>query len=114
MEKSNTCSLSNTLAFSSIFLSIVICFVALIHVEVELHTHRELLQALSERRVDNVESCKESIASSLHSDSGEGKLGDQQRLPNQWRRWVTQFFRSCFYKCAKTPNTCTVEPLSSG
>ena len=87
---------------------------ALIHVEVELHTHRELLQALSQRRVDNVESCKESIASLLHSDLGEGKLGDQQKLPNQWRRWVTQSFRSCFYKCAKTPNTCTVEPLSRG
>ena len=71
---------SNTLAFSSIFLSLVVCFVALVHVEIELHAHREMLQVLSQQRADNFEPRKtvqnQPITSSFHSDSDEGKLRD--------------------------------------
>ena len=51
-ESSKMCLGSNTLAFSSIFLSLVVCFVALVHVEIELHAHREMLQVLSQQRAD--------------------------------------------------------------
>ena len=71
---------SNTLAFSSIFLSLVVCFVALVHVEIELHAHRQMLQVLSQQRADNFEPRKtvqnQPITSSFHSGSDEGKLGD--------------------------------------
>ena len=71
---------SKTLAFSSIFLSLVVCFVALVHVEVELHAHRQMLQVLSQQRADNFEPRKtvrnEPTTASIHSDSVEGKLRD--------------------------------------
>ena len=71
---------SNTLAFSSIFLSLVVCFVALVHVEIELHAHRQMLQVLSQQRADNFEPRKtvqnQPITSSFHCDSDEGKLRD--------------------------------------
>ena len=71
---------SNTLAFSSIFLSLVVCFVALVHVEIEFHAHRQMLQVLSQQRADNFEPRKtvqnQPITSSFHSDSDEGKLRD--------------------------------------
>ena len=71
---------SNTLAFSSIFLSLVVCFVALVHVEIELHAHRQMLQVLSQQRADNFEPRKtvqnQPITSSFHSDCDEGKLRD--------------------------------------
>lgn len=74
------CLGSNTLAFSSVFLSLVVCFVALVHVEIELHAHREMLQVLSQQRADNFEPRKtvqnQPITSSFHSDSDEGKLRD--------------------------------------
>ena len=53
MGTSKTRSVSNTLAFSSIVLSIV-CFVALVQVEVELHAHRKMLQVLTHHREGNV------------------------------------------------------------
>ena len=69
---------SNTLAFSSIFLSFVVCFVALVHVEVELHAHRQMLQVLSQQRADKFEPSKtvqnEPITSSFHRNSVEGRL----------------------------------------
>ena len=69
---------SKTLAFSSIFLSLVVCFVALVHVEVELHAHRQMLQVLSQQRADKIESRKtvqnEPITSSFHRNSVEGRL----------------------------------------
>ena len=69
---------SNTLAFSSIFLSFVVCFVALVHVEVELHAHRQMLQVLSQQRADKFEPRKtvqnEPITSSFHRNSVESRL----------------------------------------
>ena len=65
---------------TSIFLSLVVCFVALVHVEVELHAHRQMLQVLSQQRADNCEPRKtgrnEPNTASFHSDSVEGKLRD--------------------------------------
>ena len=64
---------------TSIFLPLVVCFVALVHVEVELHAHRQMLQVLSQQRADKFEPRKtvhEPTTSSFHSDSFEGKLRD--------------------------------------
>ena len=65
---------------TSIFLSLVICFVTMVHVEVELHAHRQMLQVLSQRRADKFEPRKmfemRPITSSFHIDSLEGKLRD--------------------------------------
>ena len=55
MEISKRRPVSNTVMFSSIFFSVAVCFVALIHVEIELHTHRQMLQALNQQREENVE-----------------------------------------------------------
>ena len=55
MEKSESRPVSNTVMFSSIFFSVAVCFVALIHVEIELHAHRQMLQALNQQRQENVE-----------------------------------------------------------
>ena len=49
METSKTLSVFNTLAFSSIFLPIV-CFMALVQVEVELHAHRKMLLVLTHHK----------------------------------------------------------------
>ena len=77
MESSKTRPVSNTLAFSSIFLSLVVCFLALVHVEVELHAHRQMLQVLSHQRTDNFGPRKtvhdEPISSLHNSDAVEGK-----------------------------------------
>ena len=74
MESSKMRPGSNTLAFSSIFLSFVVCFVALVHVEVELHAHRQMLQVLSQQRADKFEPRKtvqnEPITASFHRNYG--------------------------------------------
>ena len=44
----------NKLVFSSLFL-FVICFAGLIHVEIELYAHRQMLQALSQPKEEKVE-----------------------------------------------------------
>ena len=44
----------NKLVFSSLFF-FVICFAGLIHVEIELYAHRQLLQALSQPKEEKVE-----------------------------------------------------------
>ena len=77
MESSKTRPVLNTLGFSSIFLSLVVCFVALVHVELELHAHRQMLEVLSHQRTDNFGPHKtvhdEPISSLHNSDAGEGK-----------------------------------------
>ena len=82
MEKSKSRPFSNTVTFSSIFVSVAVCFVALIHVEIELHAHRKMLQALNQERQENVEPRNtihdETIADSLlkrflRGDSENGK-----------------------------------------
>ena len=54
MEKSKMTPVHNKLVFSSLFL-FVICFAGLIHVEIELHAHRQILQALSQPKEEKVE-----------------------------------------------------------
>ncbi|KAL9952573.1 hypothetical protein ACROYT_G039843 [Oculina patagonica] len=77
MEISKTRPVSNTVVFSSIFLS-VICFVGLIHVEIELHVHRQMLQVLNQQRVEKLElrntanDQNESVMKMPHSDSNKG------------------------------------------
>ena len=44
----------NKLVFSSLFL-FAICFAGLIHVEIELYAHRQMLQALSQLKEEKVE-----------------------------------------------------------
>ena len=57
MEKSKTPQVSHPSQFSSTIFSVTlaICFVALIHVEIELHVHRQMLQVLNQEREDSIE-----------------------------------------------------------
>ena len=77
MERSKTRPVSNTVAFSSVFLSVAVCLVTLIHVEIELHAHRRMLQVLNEQREENLELLnsvrQKTIDSLLHSDSDKGE-----------------------------------------
>ena len=54
MKPSKTGPVSKTLVFSLIALSFALCFVALIHVEIELHAHQKMLQVLTQQRQENV------------------------------------------------------------
>ena len=77
MESSKTRSVFNTLAFSSIVLSIV-CFMALVQVEVELHAHRKMLQVLTHNKEGNVSPSQtvnngELIAFPRHGFSSKGE-----------------------------------------
>ena len=76
METSKKGSVSNTLAFSSIVLSIV-CFMALVQVEVELHAHRKMLQVLTHNKEANVSPSQtgnnELIAFPRHGYSSKGE-----------------------------------------
>ena len=69
--------INNRLVFSSIVLSFAACFVALIHVEIDLHAHRKMLQVLTQQREESIHSREivndGSIASALCSDTGEGQ-----------------------------------------
>ena len=56
MEIPKTHRVTNTVMFSLIeALSIAVCFVALIHVEIELHAHRQMLRVLTQPRDENIE-----------------------------------------------------------
>ena len=57
MEKSKTTQVSHPSQFSSAIFSVTlaICLVALIHVEIELHVHRQMLQVLNQEREDSTE-----------------------------------------------------------
>ena len=76
METLKTRSVSNTPVFSSIVLSIV-CFVALVQVEVELHAHRKMLQVLTHHKEGNVAPSQtgnnELIAFPPHDHSSKGE-----------------------------------------
>nr|XP_058962172.1 collectin-12-like [Pocillopora verrucosa] len=54
MEKSKAKPVSNSLVFSSLFLSVV-CIAGLIHVEIELHAHRQMLQVLNQPKEEKLE-----------------------------------------------------------
>ena len=77
-EISKTRPVSNTVIFSSIFLS-VICFAGLIHVEIELHVHRQMLHVLNQEREEKLELRKtandgnEPVMKMLHSDLNKGE-----------------------------------------
>ena len=79
METSKNRPVSSTVMFSSIFLS-VICFAGLIHVELELHVHRQMLQALKQQREEKLElrntanDENESLIKMLQGDSMKGEL----------------------------------------
>ena len=78
MDKSKTCPISNTVVFSSIFLS-VIFLSGLIHVEIELHVHRQMLKVLNQQREEKVElrntarEGKEYVVKMSYSDTEKGK-----------------------------------------
>jgi len=74
MEKSKSGPVSNTVVLSLCF---AVCFVALIHVEIELHAHRQVLQVLNQQREENLEllnsTREKTIDSVLQSDSDKGE-----------------------------------------
>ena len=79
MEKAKTRPVSNTVVFSSIFLS-VICLSGLIHVEIELlHVHRQMLQVLNQQREEKLKlrntahEDKESVMKMSYSESNKGE-----------------------------------------
>ena len=78
MENTKSRTVSNTMMFLSIFLS-VICFAGLIHVEMELHVHRQMLQVLNQQREEKLElrtrahEDKEYVMKMLHRDREKGK-----------------------------------------
>jgi len=78
MEETKTRPISNTVVYSSIFLS-VICISGLIHVEMELRVHRQMLQVLNQQREEKVElrntahEDKESVMKMSHSESNKGE-----------------------------------------
>jgi len=77
MEKTKTRPVSSTVVFSSIFLS-VICLSGLIHVEMELHVHRQMLQVLNQQREEKLElrntapEDKEPVRKMSHSEYSKG------------------------------------------
>ena len=79
METSKNRSVSSTVMFSSMFLS-VLCFAGLIRVEIELRVHRQMLQVLNQQREEKIElrntanDENESVIKILHSDSNKGEL----------------------------------------
>ena len=75
MELSKSRPVSNTVVFSSIFFSVAVCFVALIHVEVELHAHRQMLRVLTQQREENLEPQK-----ALHDGAVASSLAKGERL----------------------------------
>ena len=48
--------ISKTLACSLVVFSFALCFVTLIHVEIELHAHRNMLQVLTLQREESIHS----------------------------------------------------------
>ena len=78
MEITKTRQVSSPVVFSSIFLS-VICFAGLIHVEMELYVHRQMLQVLNQQREEKLEDRntpledKESVMKMLHTDIKKGR-----------------------------------------
>ena len=78
MEKTKNRPVSSVVVFSSIFLS-VICFAGLIHVEMELHVHRQMLQILNQQREEKIvhrnteHEDKQPMMKIPYSESNKGK-----------------------------------------
>ena len=67
--------ISTALACSVVVFSFALCFVTLIHVEIELHAHRNMLQVLTLQREEGIHSRRtvndKLITSALPSDNGK-------------------------------------------
>lgn len=75
MERSKTVAFSNTVVTPSVFLSIAVCFVGLIHVEIELYAHREMLRVLNHQSEEKVELPNTvRVSRTLHSGLSGGEL----------------------------------------
>ena len=67
-------------AFSIVFICFAVCFVALIHLECEVHAQRQMLQVLTQRQREENNKPRNPehedpiavVLRSLRSDSGEG------------------------------------------
>ena len=87
ISKASLKPVSNALVFSSLFLS-VICFAGLIHVEIELHVHRQIQQVLNQPKEEKLELRNtandedESGMKMLYSDSDKGgfKHNDSENI----------------------------------
>ena len=55
MDRIKSQSFLSAVKFLSLYFSIAVCFAALIHVEIELKTHREILQSMNRCRQGNHE-----------------------------------------------------------
>ena len=68
---------SATLACSVVIFSFALCFATFIHVEIELHAHRNMLQVSTQQREEGIRSRRtvndKLIASALRSDNGKGQ-----------------------------------------
>ena len=77
MEETKSRPVSSTVVFSSIFLS-VICLSGLIHVEIELRVHRQMLRVLNQQREERLKlrntpnEDKESVMKMSDSESNKG------------------------------------------
>ena len=87
MEKSKTPPVSNPSKFSSAIFSVslAVCFVALIHVEIEIRVHRQMLQIINQERentnelrniVVRQEETIDSVLTILLSGSPKGPKGN--------------------------------------
>ena len=52
------------MVYSTVFLSFAVCFAGLIHVEIELHAHRQMFRALNQQREENTE-----LRATLHGET---------------------------------------------
>ena len=64
--------------YSIVFLSFALCFVGLIHVEIELHAHRQMLRVLNQQRQENIEL--------RPTQNGETNHSPSQLLPSDSRK----------------------------
>lgn len=59
MDKSKTLHASKAVTFSSLqVLSIAVCFVPLIHVQIKLYAHDQMLRALLEQKEENSDTAR--------------------------------------------------------
>ena len=91
-------------AFSIIFICFAVCFVALIHLECEVHAQRQMLQVLTQRQREENNKPRNPehedpiavVLRSLRSDSSEGKTelitGAQPKAGTGLKMQTVRFF----------------------
>ena len=82
MERSTKSPVLNTMMYSTVFLSFAVCFTGLIHVEIELHAHRQMLRVLNQQREENTE-----LRATLHGetvDSPSKILNSDSQKAGEW------------------------------